>query len=45
MKKVFGLPYLKFRGTDVQKKTTLVKYLDATKKNELCISAWQLLEG
>ena len=24
------------------KKTTLVKYLDATKKNELCISAWQL---
>ena len=24
------------------KKTTLVKYLDADKKNELCISAWQL---
>ena len=31
MKKVFGLPYLKFCGTDVQK-TTLVKYLDGTKK-------------
>ena len=31
MKKVFGLPYLKFCGTDVQK-TTLVKYLDGTEK-------------
>ena len=32
MKKVLGPPYLKFCGTDVQKETTLVKYLDGTKK-------------